>query len=330
VSAEATRQVVYCVVPRHLVASLLDLLRRHFRSDPSVVVIAERRGDERRAIADRRSPDRQAALTEPERRRVLAVPGRRVADRRVMVHAVAAPLLPRKARPYAEQLVFLERVEPSAQQEEDLDTARLVARFQEGDREAFSLLYMRYFDRVYEYFKVMLRNAQDVEEATQTLFARLLSALPSYERRAQPFRAWLFTIARNLALDSLRKQGRMQPLDPEELGRRIEEDSADTDRLSALEWISNPELMMLIERLPLRQRQVLVLRYFIGLSTEETASVLDISRNHVSVLTYRSLDFLRARLAALGRATSTSRRPPMRRPLVQARILRRRRFVLTP
>jgi hypothetical protein len=75
---------------------------------------------------------------------------------------------------------------------------------------------------------------------------------------------------------------------------------------------------------------VLILRYMLGLTTQETANQLDISPNNVAVLHYRSLNFLRERLTALGRAplSDTTNREPMRAWPKPARVLRNRRFSL--
>jgi hypothetical protein len=143
------------------------------------------------------------------------VQGRRVSDRRTTSLAVAAPELPRKLERYAQQLVFFERIEPTDEQAEDADTARLVIRFQAGDEEAFAGLYVRYFNRVYVYLRTALNDPIEAEDAAQHVFMRVYEALPRYERRGQPFRGWLFRIVRNYTLDQLKKLGRNLPTEPE-------------------------------------------------------------------------------------------------------------------
>src|SRR4051812_41358472 len=120
-----TRAMTYCIVARDLAERLHVPLRRHFAADPSVEVVVERRASERRAGRARRV--HAAGEAETERRSIRAEAGRRVADRRATalpVHLQAE--LPRKVRPFAERLVFIERCEPTTQQLEDRDTARLV------------------------------------------------------------------------------------------------------------------------------------------------------------------------------------------------------------
>jgi RNA polymerase sigma-70 factor (ECF subfamily) len=312
--------MIYCVVPRELASQLHDRLRRHFRDDPQVEVIVERRTGDRRGRSDRRSR-RAVAAPEGERRRVRARSGRRVGERRAEHVAIRSLELPRSLRRHADRLTFVERVLPSERAVEDTDTARLVARVQGGDTEAFADIYMRYFDRVYGYLRLALRNQEEARDATQHVFLNVLEALPTYERRRQPFRAWVFRIARNHAIDRLRERHRIEVEEP----ARLEElhDPRAGGRLRAVDWMSDQEMLRVIERLPLAQRQVLVLRYMMDLSTADIAEILDRSQQSVRQLQSRALRRLQENLvvgAGDGPAASRKRRlpimrfrPPMRR-----------------
>jgi RNA polymerase sigma-70 factor (ECF subfamily) len=317
---------IYCVVPWELAGELHEDLRAYFRTDPNVDVVVERRYRERRSAEQRRAAEAEAAN---ERRLIRNADGRRVGDRRAAVAAVEPPTLPKKIHPFVERLTFLERLEPSDQHYEDLDTARLVTRHQAGDREVFAELYMRYFDRVYSYLRLALDDEHAAEDTTQQVFMKVMEALPRYERRTQPFRAWLFTIVRNHAIRYLEKRGRMEVVDPVELTERREDrtELEPPEALGALGWISDREILMLIERLPVAQRQVLMLRYMMDLTTTDIAAVLGRSNEDVRALQSRALRFLQKRLTALGRT------PPRREPTIGmtrrrtgAPVLRARRF----
>jgi RNA polymerase sigma-70 factor (ECF subfamily) len=251
-----------------------------------------------------------------------------VADRRAIFVPVDAPELPRRARAHADRLVFVERLEPSTQEAEDRDTARVVIRFQAGDKDAFTELYMRYFDRVYGYLRVALRDAHEAEDVTQQVFMKVLDNLPRYERLESPFRAWLTTILRNQAIDSLRRLNRFDVEEPEEINRRRDVEREADGEMVELDWISDRDLLLFIERLPLAQRQVLLLRYLLGLSTDQIAEALGRTRNDVSALHSRAVRFLRARLAAVGRTATSRQRARISRWPQQALVARRRRFAL--
>ena len=301
---------IYCVVPWELADALHEKLRTHFRDEPNVEVVVERRRRERRTGEQRRGDEAEALN---DRRAIRNAEGRRVGERRAAVASVESPMLPATARKYVEDLTFVERLEPSDQHHEDLDTARLVTRFQAGDKEVFAELYMRYFDRVYSYLRLALDDDHAAEDTTQQVFLKVMEALPRYERRTQPFRAWLFTIVRNHAIRYLQKRGRMEIVDPVELTDRQPDLAVaePAEAFGALGWISDRELLMLIERLPVAQRQVLMLRYMMDLTTTDIASILGRSSEDVRALQSRALRFLQQRLTALGRV------PHRRQPTIQ-------------
>jgi RNA polymerase sigma-70 factor (ECF subfamily) len=323
---DATRAVVYCLLPRDLAPKLHEPLRRCYRDDPSVSVVVERRRDERRNGERRRT-----AQADPpaERRKIHNVAGRRVAERRSTVVEIAARKLPRQARAHADRLVFVERLEPSTEEREDADSARLVTRFQAGDRDVFADLYRRYFDRVYAYLRVVFGSQHDAEDAAQHVFVKAFEALERYEQRQRSFGGWLFTIVRHHAVDELRRGSRSEPVDPAELAD--DENGADAlgdTGLDRLSWIVDPELLLFVERLPLAHRQVLFRRVVLDLPSREVARILGRSDDDVRMLQSRALRRLRTRLSDSGRAPSDRRRASMRAPLRQAKVLRARRSAL--
>ncbi len=216
----------------------------------------------------------------------------------------------------------------SERRREDADTAELVKRIQAGEEDLFANLYERYFDRVYGYLRLMLRDSHEAEDATQQVFIKVLEALPRYRQGREPFRAWLFTIARNYSVQKLRKSRRLEVTDPGKLDRSRDRDAPDEPAPWVLGWISDKDLMLFLERLPLAQRQVLVLRFMLGMSAREIGDVLGRSEVDVRGLQHRALAFLRERLAAVGRDTRGGVRARTRRRFQQAPVLRWRRFAL--
>jgi RNA polymerase sigma-70 factor (ECF subfamily) len=324
-SSNGRRRVVYCLIPADLAEALHDPLRRHFREDPAIEVIVDRRDGDRRSGAERRKGEREVPAAE-ERRKVRATAGRRIAERRAATADVGPPPLPRRARRHAEEIVFFERIEPSTQEAEDRDTARLVARFQAGDQNAFTDLYSRYFDRVYGYLRVALRDPHEAEDVAQQVFVKVLEALPRYERRKQPFRAWLFVLVRNQGISQLRKSNRLEVEDPAVLERHREGPDHSPAR-GVLDWITDRDVMIFIERLPLQPRQALVMRYLLDMNSIEIAQVLGTTPDQVRAMQRRALLYLRERLSAV-REPKRARPTPIRRWRKQDVVLRRRRYAL--
>jgi RNA polymerase sigma-70 factor (ECF subfamily) len=298
-SPQAQRQIVYCILPEDLAAEYHEPLRAHFAAHPGVEVVIEQRWRHRRLPDDRRG----AVATELEssdRRRIRAIEGRRAGDRRVVVAHVDPPTdLPSLPEDVRERLVFVGRIEPTGDILEDRDTARLIGRLQAGDRGAFEAIYLRYFDRVYSYLRMLYASSHHAEDATQQVFVKLYEQIEHYERRSQPFRAWLFRIVRNYAISDLRRTGRLALVEPEEANNSRDEPVEDRYDDEILGWLTDRELLLFIERLPLAQRQVLMLRYMLDLSNGEIATVMERSVDDVRQLHSRALAFLRSRLAAL-------------------------------
>ena len=298
---------IYCLVPQDLADELHEPLRSHFRRDRSVMVVVDRRWGRRRQNggAETRAT---AGLIDVE-----------------------APPLPRAARRHAERLRFVQRVEPLGQDAEDADTNQLVAWAQCGDTEAFAAVYLRYFDRVYGYLRMSLRDRDEAEDLAQQVFLKALDHLDSYEARPErSFRPWLFRIARNLLIDHLKKHRPTLLEDPAQVSdRRAAAGPADAHTMeSTLAWMSDSEVMLFVERLPMAQRQVITLRYLIGLSFEEIADVLGRTPGSVRMLDLRAREYLQDRLTALGRKPMVARRRAMRGIWRQVHVLRERRFAL--
>ena len=85
------------------------------------------------------------------------------------------------------------------------DDAALV-RAAQRDSEAFGLIYELYADRVFSYMRSRFASVGASDNLTQQTFTRALQALPKYRPGAAPFGAWLFRIARSVAVDAARKK----------------------------------------------------------------------------------------------------------------------------
>ncbi|MDX6632609.1 MAG: polymerase sigma-70 factor, subfamily, partial [Solirubrobacterales bacterium] len=224
------------------------------------------------------------------------------------------------------RVVFCERFEPTPEETENADTARLIVAIQSGESDAFGALYSRYFDRIYGYVRVMVGNQHEAEDLAQEVFIRALQALPGFELR-RPFLGWLFRVARNAAIDTLRRQRRVDLTEPADIDNRRDEEVAEQAE-SALTWISDGDLTMFIGRLPAMQRQVLALRYLLDLSTEEIADLIDRTPKAVRQLQSRALRTLEARLVSVGHRDTRVHRARTLPRLMPLPVMVQRRFAL--
>jgi RNA polymerase sigma-70 factor, ECF subfamily len=162
----------------------------------------------------------------------------------------------------------------------------LVARGQQGDRDALEELYLIHFDRIYSYLHVSVGNRHDAEDLTTQTFLKMLEKIGTFKWQSAPFSAWLFRIAHNLAMDHFRSRRRWQPEEevPEPPGE--EEPSAE---LVAMKTIGRESMLKLIERLSPEQQQVLTLKFVFNLPNAEVAAILDKTEGAIKSLQHRAL-----------------------------------------
>src|SRR3954453_123497 len=175
--------------------------------------------------------------------------------------------------------------------------ARAVARAKTGDSEAVSFLYIRYADNVYGYVRSIVRDDHEAEDVTQHVFAKLLTVIVKYEERSLPFLAWVLRVARNTAIDHMRRSRRTVPCEEVRTLEEIDE-SGESDRLHSLSDA--------LGELPQEQRNVLMLRHLVGLTPGEIAEELGRSKPSVHGLHHRARRALQRELTNAGLAPATA------------------------
>lgn len=181
--------------------------------------------------------------------------------------------------------------------------AGTVARAQAGEMEAFAELYEAYFPAVYDFLVRLLRDPDEAADVTQDAFLKAMRALASLREPAH-FRAWLFSIARNAALNRLEARKRLAPLEPPgEQGASPAFAVVDERRFAdPAEVAAAAEAAALIEEaaraLDPRQLSLLDLHVRQGLDTAEVAAVLGVTRNNAAVMLHRLREAVRRALEA--------------------------------
>jgi RNA polymerase sigma-70 factor (ECF subfamily) len=176
-----------------------------------------------------------------------------------------------------------------------------------GDPEALAGLLLRYQNRLYRFLLRLLRNPAEAEDLFQQTWLRVAERHRQYNPR-QSFEAWLFTVARNLAIDHLRRAR------PQSLDAPSDEHSPLADQLpsagpSALELVLAREraehVLVALEQLPLPYREILVLRFEEELTLEEIARVVEAPLSTVKTRLSRGLQRMRRQLAGSASAEKT-------------------------
>jgi RNA polymerase sigma-70 factor, ECF subfamily len=153
---------------------------------------------------------------------------------------------------------------------------------------SFEALYRSCGADVYAYVASLLRDRAAAEDVTALAFERALRKRRSFDRARGSERAWLFGIARNAALDELRRRGRTTPLD----GEPVDEDVVsfeDEAEIGARRMAVRAGL----ESLHPRERELVALKFFAGLSNTELAAVLGTSETNAGTRVHRAIHKLR-------------------------------------
>ncbi len=185
-------------------------------------------------------------------------------------------------------------------EESDAAASRLVSaavrRAQAGDRDAFGFLYARYADNIYGYVRSIVHDHHEAEEVTQHVFAKLMRVIGKYQERDVPFFAWMLRVARNVAVDHIRRQ-RLVPVE------EVRSHELDLVQLGHGERID--DIKEALAALPHAQREVLVLRHVAGLSPSEIAERTGKTEGSIHGLHHRGRRALRLELASRGAAPVT-------------------------
>jgi len=179
--------------------------------------------------------------------------------------------------------------------------AELIRATIKGDRRAFPALVERYTRDVYGFVFFMAKNSADAEDITQETFVKVWKNLKKFKPE-QKFKSWLLAIARNTAIDYIRKRRHavFSDFDDEEGDNAIADTLQDEGRLAdeiAELAESAGHVAEAVKKLPDIYRLVVSLRYEGGMSFEEIAETLKKSVNTVKSQHRRALIALREILA---------------------------------
>ena len=178
----------------------------------------------------------------------------------------------------------------------DKTDEELVRAYREGEEEPLSILIARYLRAIYHFTYRYTRDVADAEDVTQEVFVKVWKNLRSYDDQI-PFRNWIFSIAKNAAIDWMRRK---RPLSFSELER---ETGADVGELFAdaaplpdeilARKKSGAMLREAVEKLPVTTQPVLRLRYDEDLTFREIADRLEKPLNTIKSQHRRALGFLK-------------------------------------
>jgi RNA polymerase sigma-70 factor (ECF subfamily) len=154
--------------------------------------------------------------------------------------------------------------------------------------ERFELLYRSSRDDIFAYVATLLNDRAAAEDVTALAFERAYRRRMTFDRRRGEERAWLFGIARNAALDELRRRKRLASLtvDPEAVPETEDDNGAEVA-------LRRTVVRAALAELAPRDREVIALKFHSGLRNTELARVLGVSETAAGTLLYRAMEKLR-------------------------------------
>jgi len=156
--------------------------------------------------------------------------------------------------------------------------------------ERFETLYRSSRDDLYAYVLTLVRDRAAAEDVTAIAFERAYRRRRTFDRHRGDQRGWLFGIARNAALDELRRRRRAATLvvDPEDVS---DDELADHDEEDHA--VRRAEVREALAALAPRERELIALKFHAGLTNAELASVLGVSESNAGTMLHRAVQKLR-------------------------------------
>ena len=174
--------------------------------------------------------------------------------------------------------------------------------FQKGNTASFETLMHKYYGRIFNFLGRMTGNRDTAEDLTQEVFVRVYKAVSSYQPQSK-FQTWIYTIAKNLALNELRRSKRSvvsldAPVDggDGEMVRQVADPRSPSPASGLLIEEKQRIIREAVESLPENQRVVVLLRRYDNLSYAEIANAMGCTVEAVKSLLSRARVNLKERL----------------------------------
>jgi RNA polymerase sigma-70 factor, ECF subfamily len=172
----------------------------------------------------------------------------------------------------------------------------------------FNDLYEKYHQDVFQFLFYMVRNREQAEDLMQEVYIRVLKSYQQFEGKSSE-KTWLFSIARNVAIDSFRKQKGWKQRIMEKFdwsSQQVKDEYPIPEEIA----LQREEIQMMykgLENCTVDQRMVLIMRYIQELSITETAEALGWTESKVKTTQHRALKVLKKNMEELlGKEESTN------------------------
>jgi RNA polymerase sigma-70 factor, ECF subfamily len=175
------------------------------------------------------------------------------------------------------------------------EPTELIVRARTGDTQAWGDLYREYAPAIFRFCRRAMPTREDAEDATMEIFMKLRDKLAQYDQ-SRSFTAWLYKVSANHCWDMLRRRRVRQDKETEDV-TEIPLEAPEPNQLEKLiEERTSEEVRRALDKLGLRARMALVMRYYSDMSYDEIADALGVRRAFVGVVLLRARHELRQAL----------------------------------
>jgi RNA polymerase sigma factor (sigma-70 family) len=172
------------------------------------------------------------------------------------------------------------------------EPTELIARARAGDSLAWGDLYRDYAPAIFRFCRRAMPTREDAEDATMEIFMKLRDKLSQYDQ-TRSFTAWLYKVAANHCWDLLRRRKLRQDKETEDVDD-LPLEAPEANQLEKLiEERTSEEVRKALDKLGVRARMALVMRYYSDMSYDEIADALGVRRAFVGVVLLRARHDLR-------------------------------------
>jgi len=176
-----------------------------------------------------------------------------------------------------------------------IEPTELIARARAGDTAAWGELYREYAPAIFRFCRRAMPTREDAEDATMEIFMKLREKLSQYDP-SRSFTAWLYKVAANHCWDMLRRRKIRQGKETEDVDEMPLEAPEPNQLEKLIEERTSEEVRKALDKLGLRARMALVMRYYSDMSYDEIADALGVRRAFVGVVLLRARHELRQAL----------------------------------
>lgn len=179
-----------------------------------------------------------------------------------------------------------------------LDNELIKKFLEKNDKKSLHVLIKKYLDYVYNFIHIYIKSEEECEDITQETFLKVWKNIKKFDLDKN-FKVWLFKIAKNTALDYLKKKKNinfsdLNIKDQNEIELIIEEQR---DKIKELDDKNNINIVKeYIEKLPFKYRQIINLYYFSDFNLREISELLGESQNTVKSKHRRAINILKKQI----------------------------------